>query len=45
MSGGLISYRRLVVSCSKIKMALDGSIVEEICHETMSKMLRKPVEM
>ena len=43
MSGGLISYRRFVVSCSK--MALDGSIVVEICDETVAKMLRKPVEM
>ena len=43
MSGGLISYRRLVVSCSK--MALDGSIIVEICDETMAKMWRKPVEM
>ena len=39
MSRGIISYRRLVVSCSK--MALDGSI----CDETMAKMWRKPVEM
>ena len=36
MSRGLISYRRLVVSCSK--MALDGSIIVEICDETMAKM-------
>ena len=43
MSRGLISYRRLVVSCSK--MALDGSIIVEICDETMAKMWRKPVEM
>ena len=43
MSGGLISYRRLVVSCSK--MALDGSIIVEICEETMAKMWRKPVEL
>ena len=43
MSGGPISYRRFVVSCSKI--ALDGSIIVEICDETMAKMLRKPVEM
>ena len=43
MSGGLISYRRFVVSCSK--MALDGSMIVEICDETMAKMLRKPVEM
>ena len=35
MSRGLISYRRLVVSCSK--MALDGSIIVEICNETMAK--------
>ena len=34
MSRGLISYRRLVVSCSK--MALDGSIKVEICDETMA---------
>ena len=43
MSRGLISYRRLVVSCSK--MALDGSITVEICDEAMTKMWRKPVEM
>ena len=43
MSRGLISYRRLVVSCSK--MALHGSIIVEICDETMAKMWRKPVEM
>ena len=43
MSRGLISYRRLVVSCSK--MALDGSIIVEICYETMAKMWRKPVEI
>ena len=43
MSRGLISYRRLVVSCSK--MALDGSIIVEICDETIAKMWRKPVEM
>ena len=40
MSRGLISYHRFVVSCSK--MALDGSIIVEICDETM---WRKPVEM
>ena len=38
MSRGLISYRRLVGSCSK--MALDGSIIVEICDETMAKMWR-----
>ena len=43
MSRGLISYRRLVGSCSK--MALDGSIIVEICDETMAKMWRKPVKM
>ena len=43
MSRGLISYRRLAVSCSK--MALDGSIIVEVCDETMAKMWRKPVEM
>ena len=43
MSRGLISYRRLVGSCSK--MALDGSIIVEICDETMAKMWRKPVEL
>ena len=43
MSRGLISYRRLVGSCSK--MARDGSIIVEICDETMAKMSRKPVEM
>ena len=43
MSRGLISYRRLVGSCSK--MALDGSIIVEICDETMAKMWRKLVEM
>ena len=37
MSRGLISYRRLVGSCSK--MALDGSI------KTMAKMWRKLVEI
>ena len=36
MSRGLISYRRLVVSCCK--MALDGSIIVEICDEKMAKM-------
>ena len=36
MSRGLISYRRLVGSCSK--KALDGSIIVEICDETMAKM-------
>ena len=41
MSHGLISYHRLVVSCSE--MALDGSIIVEICDETI--MWRKPVEM
>ena len=43
MSRGLICYRRLVGSCSK--MALDGSIIVEICDETMAKMWRKLVEM
>ena len=43
MSRGLIFYRQLAVSCSK--MALDGSIIVEICDETMAKMWRKPVEM
>ena len=43
MSRGLISYRRLVGLWSK--MALDGSIIVEICDETMAKMWRKPVEM
>ena len=43
MSRGLISYRRLVGSCSK--MALDGSIIVEICDERMAKMWRKLVEM
>ena len=43
MSRGLISYRQLAGSCSK--MALDGSIIVEICDETMAKMWRKPVEM
>ena len=43
MSRGLISYRRLVGSC--FKMALDGSIIVEICNEAMAKMWRKPVEM
>ena len=43
MSRGLISYRRLVGSCSR--MALDSSIIVEICDETMAKMWRKPVEM
>ena len=38
MSRGLISYRRLVGSCSK--MALDGSIIVKICDETMAKMWR-----
>ena len=43
MSRGLISYRLLAVSCST--MALDGSIIVEVCEETMTKMWRKPVEM
>ena len=43
MSRGLISYRRSVGLCSK--MAFDGSIVVEICDETMAKMWRKPVEL
>ena len=43
MSRGLIPYRRLVVSCSR--MALNGSIIVEICDETMAKMWCKPVEM
>ena len=43
MSLGLISNRRLVGSC--FKMALNGSIIVEICDETMAKMWRKPVEM
>ena len=43
MSRGLISYRRLAVSCST--MALDGSIIVEVCDETMTKMWRKAVEM
>ena len=43
MSHGLISYCRLVVSCSE--MALDGSIIVENCDETMVKMWRRPVEM
>ena len=43
MSGGLISYHRLVVSCSKKE--LEGSIIVEICDETMAKMWGKPVEM
>ena len=41
MSRELISYRRLVVSCCE--MALDGSIIVEVCDETMAKMWRKPV--
>ena len=43
MSRELISFRRLVGLCSK--MALDGSIIVEICDETMAKMWRKPVEL
>ena len=43
MSRWLISSRRLVGSC--FKMALNGSIVVEICDETMAKMWRKTVEM
>ena len=43
MSRGLISYRRLVGSCSK--MTLDGSIIVETGDETMAKMWRKLVEM
>ena len=43
MSRERISYRRLVVLCSKI--ALNGSIIVEICYETMAKMWRKQVEM
>ena len=39
MSRELISFRRLVGFCPK--MALDGSIIVEICDETMSKMWRK----
>ena len=27
------------------EMALDGSIIVEICDETIAKMWRKPVEM
>ena len=38
-----ISYRRLVGSCSR--MALDGSIIVEICDETIAKMWHKPVEL
>ena len=37
MSRGLISNRRLAGSC--FKMALTGSIIVEICDETMAKML------
>ena len=43
MSRGLISNHRLAGSC--FKMALTGSIIVEICDETMAKMWRKPVEM
>ena len=43
MSLGLISYGRLVGSCSR--MALDGSIIVEICDETTTKMWCKPVEL
>ena len=43
MSRGLISNRRLAGSC--FKMALTGSIIVEICDETMAEMWRKPVEM
>ena len=43
MSRGLISNRRLAGSC--FKMTLTGSIIVEICDETMAKMWRKPVEM
>ena len=43
MSRGLISYPRLVVSC--YEMALDGSIIAQVCDETMAKMWSKPVEM
>ena len=43
MSRGLISNRPLVGSC--FKMVLNGSIIVEICDETMAKMWRKPVEM
>ena len=45
MSHGLISYRRLVGSGSK--MALNGFIIVEVYDETMAKMWRKrgkPVE-
>ena len=45
MPRGLISYRRLPVVGSCSKMALDGSIMVEICDETIWKMWRKPVEM
>ena len=43
MLRGLISYRQLVGSCSK--MALNGSIIVEICVKKMAKMWRKPVAM
>ena len=43
MSRGVISNRRLAGSC--FKMALTGSIIVEICDETMAKMWRKQVEM
>ena len=43
LSRGLISNRRLAGPC--FRMALTGSIIVEICDETMAKMWRKPVEM
>ena len=42
MSRGLISYRRLVVSCSE--MALDGSIIVDSCDKTIAKIWRKPIQ-
>ena len=36
MSRGRISNRRLAGSC--FKMALTGSIIVEVCDETMAKM-------
>ena len=43
MSRGLIFNRRLAGSC--FQMALTGSVIVEICDETMAKMWREPVEM
>ena len=43
ISRGLISHRRLVVSC--FKMASYVSIIVEICDEKMANMWRKTAEI